>query len=284
MSYDIYTGLLKAFALPEHAENAVDFSYEYEHPKFAELKSGYPIEEIAGGGGDFSKAVNLMRWVSQNIYHKGDFSGEVKYNSLELLEYSFGKDYSNGINCVGLATILAECLLSVGVKARKVFIMPCSPYDGDNHVVAHVFIRETGKWVMFDPTLNAYISNEAGEPLGLLELRDCLANQQPIFFSNEAKYNDEEWTEDSAEANAEYFAKNLFWFQTSEVSAYNHSDGEKKNRFISLCPNGYDPKRVCLSNIMYRIRKYGDSENMRNWLENAEKGVYHFCGWVDLVK
>ncbi|MDR1689800.1 MAG: hypothetical protein LBS21_14520 [Clostridiales bacterium] len=65
--------------------------------------------------------------------------GEMPQNSLALLEYAFDKGAENGINCACLAKILSECLLAVGLPAKQVFIMPCSPYDGDNHVVTQVY-------------------------------------------------------------------------------------------------------------------------------------------------
>jgi len=284
MSYDIYTGLLKAFALPEEKKGDINFSYVNDHPKFDTLKNNYPIENIAGGGDDFSKAVNLLRWVSGHMYHKGDYAEKISQNALDLLEYAYDKDSSRGINCVGLATILAECFLAVGLKAGKVYIMPCSPYDGDNHVVTHAFIGEMNKWVMFDPTFNAYIANEQGEYLSLLELRSHLANQSPVFFNGEAKYNDDIWTDESARENTEYFAKNLFYFQTSEISTFDNHNAPG-NRFITLCPQGYDPKQVRLSNIEYRIKTHRDNPEMKkwmeDWLESAKKDKYIYCSAVD---
>ena len=280
MSYDIYTGLLKAFALPTEKNGEINFSCDTNHPKFNTLKSDYSIETIAGTGDDFSRAVNLLHWVSCHIYHKGDYAGRIAQNSLDLLNYSFDKDSSSGINCVGLSTVLSECLLAIGLMARKVFIMPCSPFDGDNHVVVHVYIKKLNKWVMLDPTLNAYIKNEQGECLGLLELRDYLANQIPLFFNDEAKYNDDEWTAESAKENVEYFAKNLFYFQASEISSFDNSE-IPNNRFITLCPQGYDPKQVRLANIEYRIRKYGDNPNMQGWMENSKKEKYIYCSTTD---
>jgi len=281
---DIYTGLLKAFPLPAEKHDYINFSFVHEHPKFDMLKSNYPIVDIAGNGDDFSKATNLLHWVSDNIYHKGDYSGSISANALDYLDYSFGKDSSYGINCVGLSTVLSECLLSIGIKARKVFIMPCSPYDGDNHVVAQAYIKEMGKWVMFDPTLNAYISNEKGEYLSLLELRNHLADQTPVFFNKEAKYNDNEWTEESAKANIEYLAKNLFYFQMSEISTCSESSdptGSLQNRLISLCPHGFNPKQIRISNVEYRKRQYGEQPWMIEALEYERKSKYFFCSTVD---
>lgn len=274
MSYDIYTGLLKAFSLSNEVKEDLQFSYDNNHPKLGELNSIFSIDLIAGSGDDFSKAINLLNWVSNHMYHKGDYVGTKGYNSLDLLNYSFDKGIQCGINCVGLATILSECLLSIGLKARSVFLMPCSPYDGDNHVVTHVFIKEMNKWVILDPTYNAYFTNEQGLCLSLLELRNHLANQKAVFFNKEAKYNDVILNENTTQENIEYFAKNLFYFQTSEISTFGY---DLETRFITLCPQGYDPKQMRLCNIEYRINKYGNSKDAQKWMEEIKQEKYHYC-------
>lgn len=289
MSYDIYTGLLKAFSLPSAEETDIHFLYDNENPQFMQLKSAYPIEAIAGDGEDFSKAVHLLNWVSEHTYHKGDYDGAIAFNSLALLNYAYDKGSQCGINCVALAIILSECLLAVGLKARRVFLMPCSPYDGDNHVVTQVYIREMKKWVMLDPTLNAYFSNGQGEYLSLLELRNHLANQKPVFFNNEAKYNDDQWNIESTKENIEYFAKNLFYFQTSEMSSFGDGSAVEEgtvpvNRSITLCPKGYDPKQIRLSNIEYRVKKYGTNPRVQSWIERVEKEEYTYCTSIDFEK
>ena len=289
MNYDIYTGLLKAFPLRTEGKNDINFSYDNNHPQFAQLKSEYPIEAIAGDGRDFPRAVNLLHWVSEHIYHKGDYAGTIAHNSLDLLNYSYDMGSLCGINCVALATILSECLLAIGLKARQVFLIPCSPYDGDNHVVTNVYIKEMNKWVMLDPTYNAYLSNEQGEYLSLLDLRNHLANQDPVFFNNEAKYNDDIWTEESAKETIEYYAKNLFYFKTSEKSTFGDGNaiGEGKdseNRYIILSPQGYDLKQTQLSNIEYRIKKYGDNPRVQSWLNRVKQEEYNYCSSVVFEK
>lgn len=285
MSYDIYTGLLKAFPLRNKGDMQPDFTFDNNNPYSEKIKNIYPILDIAGNGTDFSKAVNLLKWVSKHNYHKGDFNVNIPYNSIELLSYSYDKDAEHGINCVALATVLSECLLSIGLKARRVFLMPCSPYDGDNHVVAQVFINELKKWVMLDPTYSAYLTNEQGEPLSLLELRDYFANQKAVFFSKEAKYNDDEWTEDSAKLGIEYFAKNLFYFQTSEKSAFGNTDAAgittNTNRFITICPENYDVKQIRLSNIEYQVKLYGNFRQAKEWADNVKNEKYNYCSYYD---
>jgi hypothetical protein len=289
MNYDIYSGLLKAFPLPTAEKEDIHFTYDNDHPKFDLLRSSYPIKTIAGNGGDFSRAVNLLHWVSEHIYHKGNYNGTIPHNSIDLLEFAYDKGDTCGINCVALATILSECLLAVGLKARRVFLMPCSPYDGDNHVVTHVYIRETDKWVMLDPTLNAYFSNEQGEYLSLLDLRQYLSNQEPVFFNEEAQYNDDTWTADSEKENIEYFAKNLFYFHTYEKSSFSEGNaiGEgnaPENRIIILSPQGYDVKQMRLSNIEYRIKKHGDDPRAQSWIERVKQDNYNFCSTIDFEK
>jgi len=288
MSYDIYTGLLKAFDLPITEKHDIHFSYDNNNANFDLLKNKYPIETIAGDGEDFSKTVNLLHWVSEHIYHKGNYDGTIAHNSLDLLDYAYDKGSLFGINCMALATILSECLLAIGLKARRVFLMPCSPYDGDNHVVTHVYIKELGKWVMFDPTFNAYIKNEQGMWQSLIELRKLLADQKPVLFNDEAKYNGVLFTSENTKENIEYFSKNMFYFQTHESSTFGHDDviGEGKtseNRLITLCPKGYDPKSMQLSNIDYRIRKYGkgDDPRIQAWIENAKNEEYSYCSIDD---
>lgn len=167
--------------------------------------------------------------------------------------------------------------------------MPCSPYDGDNHVVTHVYIREMNKWVMFDPTLNAYFSSEQGEFLSLLDLRHYLSNQEPVFINKEAHYNADTWTADSVKENIEYFSKNLFYFHSYERSSFGEGNaiGEgnaPENRIIILSPQGYDVKQMRLSNIEYRIKKYGDDPRVQSWIERVKQDNYNFCSSIDFEK
>ena len=66
--------------------------------------------------------------------------------------------------------ILAECCLALGIPARRVFIMPFSPYDTDNHVVNEIYDDTREKWVMMDPTTGGMFVDENRTPLSLIEM------------------------------------------------------------------------------------------------------------------
>lgn len=103
--------------------------------------------------------------------------------------FSFDQGKENGINCLSLSIALTECLLGLGICARAMSIMPMSPYDRDNHVVCEAYARDLGKWIMVDPTYGGYITDEQGNILNLMEMRECLSNRQTLCYSENYNYN-----------------------------------------------------------------------------------------------
>ena len=153
--FDIYSGILfnnQAFA--DSGETA-EITYDFTCPEYKALIEKYGIDGIAGEGPAFERGVRLMHWMAPRLTHKGDYDNHVPFNSLDLLEYSLDKP-EQGINCRNKSIILTECCLALGIYARRVYIMPYSPYDGDNHVVSEIYDPELGKWVMLDPTTGCY--------------------------------------------------------------------------------------------------------------------------------
>jgi len=111
MSYNIYTGILKALNNFSNSNSEkLKLKYESDTEISNKLNEKYNIIKVAGNGTDLSKTLNLLHWLSKNTYHKGDFMNETLNNPLDLLEFSYANGAKSGINCVGLATILTECL------------------------------------------------------------------------------------------------------------------------------------------------------------------------------
>ncbi len=166
--------VMEAGILWQHPEfmmgEDLTFIYDMDNAEYPVLKEQYGLESIAGEGGAFEKAVRLMDAFSGRLKHKSNYDNHVEMNALDLLSYSLDNK-AHGINCRAKAQILNEMCLSLGIYARKVWIMPLSNYDRDCHVVNEVWDVSLNKWVMLDITNNQYWVDEKGVPLSVLEIR-----------------------------------------------------------------------------------------------------------------
>lgn len=270
MSYDIYTGLLKMYN--EFIDTNIkkfSFVYEHDHPEFKALKMKYPIEKVAGTGDDLSKAMNLMNWLASNIYHNNYYDNHIPNNANDLLDYALSNGKEHGLNSRSLSIILTECCLSLGIKARTVYIMPLSPYDLDNHAISSVYIKSLDKWVMLDPTYNCYFIDDNNNFLNLTELRNILSNQGYVNTNDEIFYNDKIQSKDRLrDEYISYIAKNLFYFKTSLKNSYN---SEANNTFLYVVPVGFDVKKRQIINVQYRINKQGKDDEMNKRLTEVTK-------------
>ena len=285
MNFDKNTGILKMlddFNRP--ATYKANFTYEHNHPKLIELADSYNLKQIAGGGDDLSKILNLLHWLSANTFHSPDYPGGIPFNALDLLEYTFNKGIESGVNCQCLATILTECYLSIGLKARTTYIMPFNPYDSDNHVVTIVFSEQFNKWIMVDPSYSAYMKNENDLILSPWEAREALANQWLIKINPEYNYNGST-TVEPPDAYIEYIAKDIFFFFCGEKSTFlaNPFEPAAAGKLLTLAPLGFDVKKYMIENVKWRIRQYGENEGILNWLRETEKMEINYISFADFT-
>ena len=265
MSYEVYAGILKM--LDEFQDGDLDIRIVYrKSAELSRLDEKYGITDIAKGDGDFAKAVALLEWISSHVRHKGNYDNHIARNAEALLDYAYDKGDECGINCVSLSIALTECLLLVGLRARSLYLMPFSPYDGDNHVVCEVWISEWNKWVMLDPTYSGYVKDSDGQVLSVIELRNTLANRASITFSDGFSYNGNKKID--FEDTKTYYAKDLFYFMCTEAQGYNADQFDAKR--ITFAPVGYDVRKSMLANIAYRIEKQGDADWLRTWRSKVE--------------
>lgn len=262
--FDVYTGILKMMDDFYDDGTAITIRYLLD-ADYSELSGTYKLNEIAGNKSKFEKAINILNWISSNIYHYGSYDNHVTNTALELLKYAFGNGEKNGINCRSLSIALTECLLAIGIKARTVYIMPFSPYDFDNHVVCEAWIAEFNKWVMLDPTYNLYVTYN-NIPLNILELRGLLAQQEEVIFNKEANYNG---TPIDKKEILTYYAKDLFSFMIYDIQGSN-AEAMAGIKLINIAPCGYDVKKSTLANIDFRIKKWGNNEKIQVWRKSAE--------------
>ena len=160
---DIYSGILfnnKNFEEGDECE----INFNFDCPEFITLREKYNLEKIAGKGSDFKRAKRQLHYLVHRLKHSSWYDNHVPCNAIDLLEYSLNNP-EQGINCLNKAKILEKCCLALGIYARRVCIMPFSPYDYDNHVVTEIYDRKLNKWIMMDPTSDGIFVDEKGTPL-----------------------------------------------------------------------------------------------------------------------
>lgn len=253
---DVYSGAL--FHNQEfEGGNAEEIIYEFHCPEYEELRSKYNLLKIAGKGSDFMRAKRLLHNLSPRLTHSSWYDNHIECNALRLLEYSLDNP-KQGINCLNKAKILVECCLALGIYARRVRIMPFSPYDFDNHVIAEIYDSTLDKWIMLDPTTDGYFIDENKTPLSLLEMRSKFANGEFVTFvrSTDALKDIQKLRAKHLDTNM-YICKNLFYFQVEK-----HSTFGEKGDFLYFAPLHFSIKRTMQANLRYRLdnlpAEYGD--------------------------
>ena len=244
---DVYRGIL--FQNQEFEDgNTEEIIYEFDCPEFEELRNQYDLVRIAGKGSDYSRGKRLLHYLAPRLTHSSWYDNHIECNALRLLEYSLNNP-EQGINCLNKAKILVECCLAVGIYARRVSIMPFSPYDFDNHVVTEIYDRELQKWIMLDPTTDGYFVDDRKTPLSLLEMRSKFANAEFITFvrSTESLKDLQKLREKHLETNL-YICKNLFYFQVEQYSTFG-----VKDKYLCFVPLHYSLKKTKQANLKYRL-------------------------------
>lgn len=244
---NIYSGILFN---NQNFENQINkpIKYDFDCIEYQELIEKYELDKIAGRGSSFNRAKRLLHYLAPKLKHSSWYDNHIECNALKLLEYSFGND-EQGINCLNKSKILEECCLALGIYARRVSIMPFSPYDFDNHVVCEIYDEGMGKWIMLDPTTDGLFVDINKTPLSLLEMREKFANNDFLtFVPSINRLSDlNKLKERYSEMNA-YICKNLFYFKIGLECKF----GVSKD-YLTFVPVGYSLKKNTIANIKYRL-------------------------------
>ena len=194
------------------------FEYQsMDNPNLVKIRQELKLDSIAGAGNEVSKIINLLHWVHYLIPHDGIHDNPEVRNALNMI--SVCKKEGRGLNCRGLATVLNECYLSMGIKSRFVTCLPKDTTDPDCHVINMVFSKELNKWIWIDPTMDAYVMNEKGELLGIEEVRQRLINGKSLLLNPDANWNRQQ-TQTKQSYLETYMAKNLYRLECPLVSEY----------------------------------------------------------------
>jgi hypothetical protein len=218
-----------------------EFTYQSsDNSNLVALRRGFNLDSIAGQGTDLLKILNLMHWIHDLVPHDGmNGNPEVK-NALSMLELC--RKEGRGLNCRGLALVLNECYLSMGIKSRIVTCLPKDSLkiDQDCHVINSVYSESLKKWLWIDPTFDAYVMNEKGEMLSIEEVRERLTMDKVLILNPDANWNNKS-TQTKEDYLENYMAKNLYILECPSSSEYNMEtslEGKTFN-YVRLLPLDY---------------------------------------------
>ena len=194
------------------------FTYQSkENSSLVKIRRDFHLDSVAGKGNEISKILNLMHWVHNTVKHDGGSQNPTHKNAIDLIKVC--QSEKRGVNCRMMATILNECYLSLGFKSRYVTCMPKETEFDDCHVINMVYSNDLNKWIWIDPTFDAYVMNEKGELLGLVEVRERLINDKPIILNPDANWNREQ-SQTKKNYLDNYMAKNLYRLECPVSSEY----------------------------------------------------------------
>ncbi|MCD8173869.1 MAG: transglutaminase-like domain-containing protein [Alistipes sp.] len=203
------------------------------------VREYFQLDSVAGQGDEISRIKNIMVWLHNLIRHDGSSNNPTKKNAIDI--YTLCMEEGRGVNCRMLAQVLNECYLAMGYKSRYVTCMPERHDDPDCHVINAVYSQSLGKWIWMDPSFNAWVTDDEGNLLGLMEVRERLIAGLPMEINPEANWNNEnptlkEWYLDS------YMAKNLYYMVCpvrSEFDTETRAEGKDFTKDVDLLPIGY---------------------------------------------
>lgn len=212
----------------------ISFQYDFDNKEYPVLLEKYGLEETAGDGSEFIRAKNLMHEYSGRIRHYGSDSVSDGNMNAEYLLSAYLDNKEKGTFCRAKAQILNEMCLSLGIYARKLWLMPLSSYDSECHVVNEVWDSQYGKWIMLDISNDIYWVDENAAPLSVLEIRDKIINEEfctPVLADDDLK--DLEKKRADSDYCYTYYVKNLAYLEYMDT----YSVGEAQVCY--LLPENY---------------------------------------------
>jgi hypothetical protein len=217
------------------------FTYQSsDNQNLMTLRKAFNLDSIAGKGTDVLKILNLLHWIHNLVPHDGNHENPVVKNAMSMIAEC--KRDNRGLNCRGLATVLNECYLSLGIKSRIVTCLPKDSLkiDNDCHVINSVYSETLKKWLWIDPTFNAYVMNENGEMLSIEEVRERIINDKPTLLNPDANWNNQN-PQTTEYYLLNYMAKNLYILECPANSEYNMETREsgRTYSYIQLLPLDY---------------------------------------------
>ncbi|MBR5745139.1 MAG: transglutaminase domain-containing protein, partial [Muribaculaceae bacterium] len=222
----------------ERRDTLPAFSYQSaSDSNLKRVREYFRLDSVAGNGDELSKIKNILTYIHNKIQHDGQHPNPVHLNAIDMAEAC--KDGSRGLNCRGLAIVLTECYLSMGIPSRYVTCFP-KEYINDCHVINVVWSSQLKKWLWVDPTFNAWVTDEKGNMLSIQEVRERLRDDRPLVLNDDANWNNtSKQTVDYY--LREYMTKNLYYVSVSTNQEFGVEDPAVPGHphFVDLMPTGF---------------------------------------------
>ena len=233
-----YLDILKGAEKYNASDHRVIPAFTYQdsaNPNLVALRKGFKLDSIAGAGTEVSKIIQLMHWIHTLIPHDGTHENPAVKNAMSLITAC--KKTARGLNCRGLATVLNECYLSLGIKSRIITCMPRDSVFNDCHVINMVYSKEKNKWLWIDPTNDAYVMDETGNLLSIAEVRERIIKGNTLILNPDANWNHSASVQKEAYLY-EYMAKNLYRLECPLVSEFDYETRKegKQLQYVELLP------------------------------------------------
>jgi hypothetical protein len=237
---------------PNFADDGAQITFTFDLNRrdlYMDLIEEFGLDEITAGYEDVELMRVLLNWVSSNFPHHGNSGMPVNRDAMSIVEYV--RENPRGINCRGLAILLAEVLRLYGIEAKHITVM--APEDAHPvHVVTHAFSRELQQWIMLDPTFGVYLTDEDGNFMNLYTLRHAFAEGSILFANDDAglgRY--------SMWHVRKFTANYLFRFATGTHFGFGSEHRDADNLHIMLVPYGfsmpYDFNALHIEMLLWRM-------------------------------
>jgi len=171
---------------PSFADDGAEIVFTFDLNRrdlYMDLIEEFGLDEITAGHYDVDLMIVLQDWVRDNFRHHGASRFPSYHDAMSIID--FMRENPRGINCRGLAILLAEVLRLYGIEAKHVTVMP--PEDNHPvHVVTHAWSRDLQQWIMLDPTFRIILQDEDGNFMNLFTLRRAFVEgTQDALIANE---------------------------------------------------------------------------------------------------
>lgn len=152
-----------------YSGNNIHFYYlEPGNENILQIKTKYGLDSIIDTKADaLDNSIKIMGFLNEKVKAKGTYMDSDK-TTLEIMEMAFN---GSKISDSDYATILEECLTSVGISARRGALQSIdSSIKGKSYFnVCEIWSDKYGKWIMLDGVNGCYMS-EKEIPLSAVEI------------------------------------------------------------------------------------------------------------------